>query len=475
MTEPKRRRSLLFRIRPAGWVLLIVMVLLSVLWRSAASPAAVSTILLGMAGLTLLSFLFLLAALSPVMKSAGYPSRRHRKKDAAELSEPGLKAGDSRTEALPPAGVSGASGFLPALVPFHGSAVLEADPSRPAFLPGVKLSRCWRLSFGPLRQIIRIPLASLGASSIEVTFSRRGLWTGRKYLELTDPFGLFEWDVFDDGVDRVAVPPRRRETTGDADSGRPSYDTASAPRPREDAEEQLERRDYRPGDDTRRLDWKQLARTGDMLVRIGDDTVPLRGRVWIDVVLPPSDGFPVPGIRNPGRAGQDLEAMDLLLTSADALVRRFRNAAVESMVRLPGEKDWQNAEGDSWPLRLAAALPAEPAAGLPPSGERLWILSHPAVLSGGRGLAGGYNRLRLFPAVANKDRQVLSRISEAGAAGLKVSLGLPAPGPLPPPLRFSDILFGNAGRDRERLESIRYRRLLSGNAVQEAGCDVRYI
>ena len=424
-----------FRLRPSGAAVLLVTVVLLLAGGPVVSAAPSLTLVLGLTGLLLLSFLFLLVSLPAV--------KRHLVREGG------------------PANLPVGTGGLPSVMRPGETALLESDPLRPRFLPGVRLFSCRHLEFGPFRRILRVPLAVSGLSTGEISFPRRGLWSGRRYLELTDPFGLFAWHVPVGSGDEVVVPPLSGETGGDGESGRPADDTASAPRPKEDADELLERRDYRPGDDIRKLDWKQMARTGDLLVRIGDDTIPLRGRVWMDVILPPEAS---------GRtARRTVTRLDRLLESADALVRRLLENGQEVTVRLPGEPDWRHVD-ESWPRRLAAALPAMPAAGMPPAGEQLWILGRPV------------NRLRFAVLRAGSPGRdgsdaVMEAALAARRAGLAVILGFPGAAAPSSGLTLNRVLTGHPGEDRRRLESRIYRRNLAritGRALQ-AGLDVRHI
>lgn len=431
-----RSNRLQFRLRPSGAAVLTILVLLGITGGTAISTASSLTLVLGLAGLLLLSFLFLLIAL-PFVKG-------RLKREGGTLDRPV------------------GAGVLPAVMRPGEPAFLESDPPRPRFIPGVRLFSCRRMEFGPFRRVIRIPLAASGLSKGEISFHRRGLWTGRRYLELTDPFGLFSWRIPAGSGDEVVVPPLSGETGGNGESGRPAYDSASAPRPKEDAEELLERRDYRPGDDTRKLDWKQMARTGDLLVRIGDDTVPLRGRIWIDVVLPPEGS---------GRAARrrSVTELDRLLESADALIRRLLENGQEVMARLPGEAEWKRIDDDSRLRRLAETLPAASASGLPPSGERLWILGRPSGRAAPFRAArhGGHPGIPVF----------LEAALAAKAGGLAVSLGIPG-APVPSQgLTAESILRGRPAEDRLRLESLIYRKNLARvtDRALKAGLDVRHI
>ena len=323
--------------------------------------------------------------------------------------------------------------------------LLKIDPARSRFLPGVRLSVYWILKFGPFRHHTAAPLPPAGAGSAKLVFLRRGEWLGRSFIRACDPFGFFRFDCPCGTSRSVSVPPIFKTIDGADIPGRPIAESATAPRLREDAEERLERRSYIPGDDPRRLDWKLYARTGDMLVRVGEEGIPFRGRLWLRVVSSSSSGF---------GEKKRVRHLDFALEAAAALVRRLEDEGQEVGIMLPGEEQWTGTEA-GWDERLARSLPS--GSGLrksPAPGERLWIIAHPE----------------------DGDGRVAA--AEALSRGCRVSLGYPAGAMLN--RQFSHWLVGGSDQlvsAMGQVEFRRYRRkleLAESLAVAE-GLDVRRI
>lgn len=246
--------------------------------------------------------------------------------------------------------------------------LLKTDPARSRFLPGIRLSVHWILSFGPFRQYAAAPLPAAGAGSAMLVFPRRGEWLGRSFIRACDPFGFFRLDCLCGTSRNVVVPPVLNPIDGADIPGRPTAKTATSPRLREDADERLERRAYIPGDDPRRLDWKLYARTGDMQVRVGEEGIPFRGRLWLQVVSSSASGF---------EEKKRIHQLDAALESAAALVRRLEDEGQDIRIILPGEEQWAGTEV-GWDERLARSLPSgSDLRKSPASGERLWIIAHP--------------------------------------------------------------------------------------------------
>ena len=131
----RRSGKLRFRLRPAGWAAAASALLLFLLagGRHAGAPAL--TLVLGLAGLMLLSFLFITLALPAALRKLRF--------------------------ADPENGGTGGFGLLPGYLKAGESRRVSTDPSRPAFLPGVRAASAWRLRFGVLRQELRIPLSAV--------------------------------------------------------------------------------------------------------------------------------------------------------------------------------------------------------------------------------------------------------------------------------------------------------------------------
>jgi hypothetical protein len=201
---------------------------------------------------------------------------------------------------------------------------------------------------------------------------------------------------------------------------------------KENADERLERRSYVPGDDPRRLDWKVYARTGELQVKVGEESLPSRGRVWIRVVFPEQSRFQIK---------KQVARLDISLEAAAALIRHLENENKDLQVLLPGEDTWSDIES-GWSRRLARSLPPVTLYSdrkyFPSPGERLWIISYPGN-SLGRDVA-----------------------SEALNRGCRVSLGYP-----------SEAYIGHFNRS----DTGKYRRMLekAEKAAGSEGLDVRRI
>jgi len=310
-------------------------------------PALIAGI--GLPSLVILSLLFLLSGIHGVKIIARSP--------------------ELRGSAVPETGIIG----FPLL--------LKTDPRRGGFLPGNKLSVHWKMHFGPFRYHTAAPLPVKGTGSALLIPPRRGGWQGRSFLRSEDPFGFFHFDYQCGSEYRISVPPAVVQNDVSEIRGRPAADAAAAPRLKEDTEERLERRSYIPGDDPRRLDWKVFARTGEMFVRVGEEVVPDRGRVWLMVVSDDFRGF---------RKGIQVNRLDALLEAASALVRQLEKGNMDIRVLLPGEDRWAGTDS-GWEGRLSRCLPSRTFLSentvFPPPGERIWIVAHPGS-GGGRSVAG---------------------------------------------------------------------------------------
>ncbi|MCK5735416.1 MAG: DUF58 domain-containing protein, partial [Spirochaetaceae bacterium] len=266
--------------------------------------------------------------------------------------------------------------ILPESARINQSIILEANPRRSTFLPGMKLSVHWKLRFGPFKYQTAAPLPVRGTGRAKLLLSRRGEWTAYSFLRAVDPFGFFHFDYPLGVAVKLSVPPLFRFNNVSEVPGRPVAEASAAPRLKEDAEERLERRSYIPGDDPRRIDWKIYARSGEMLVRVGEDAVPNRGRVWIWVVSSGLSAF---------QKKKQIRRLDLSLESVWALVRQLEDESKEIRIILPGEKQWAGTE-TGWHRRLARSLPSGKSHfsewNYPSPGERLWVISHPGDSAG---------------------------------------------------------------------------------------------
>lgn len=343
------------------------------------------------------------------------------------------------------AGAETCSSALPGRCEIGRPVRLEADPVRRSFLPGIRLSVSWLLSFGPFRVRVAAPLPPLGPGTANLVFSRRGEWTGLSSIRATDPFGFFVLECPCGSPRTVSVPPSVAPIEGADIPGRPDSETATAPRRREDAEERLERRTYIRGDDPRRLDWKLYARTGEMLVRVGEAGIPFKGRIWLKLVSPTVSRF---------QKKRQIQRLDLCLESAVALTRSLEDGGQEVRVILPGENDWSGTD-DHWEQRQAACLPTpNENSPVPKSGERYWIIANPG------------------------DNKGIELAADARNRGCHVSLGYPAGNGVP--LTLKDLILRDKSEKRDnrgKRDFLRYRRRLGAaeKTAEMEGLDVRRI
>ncbi len=299
---------------------------------------------------------------------------------------------------------------------------LVTNPGRPRFLPGIRLSVHWEMRFGPFTHHAAAPLPVTGAGSAMLVFPHRGEWLSRSFIRAGDPFGFFHLDCPCGTFRRVCVPPGFSTSEGADIPGSPAAETATAPRLREDAEERLERRSYIPGDDPRRLDWKVFARTGEMLVRVGEEGIPFKGRLWMRVISTSVNSF---------HEKRQIRRLDYVLEAAAALVRHLEEEGQDVRIILPGEEKWAGMD-KLWDKRLARSLPSGSLSSIvqnyPSPGERLWIISHPGDDEGRTAAVEAMNRgCRVslgYPACRVKlrryRRMLVKAESSAEAEGLDV-------------------------------------------------------
>lgn len=135
----------------------------------------------------------------------------------------------------------------------------------------------------------RFGLASLPAGSrtpvgVERTAAVRGRYPiGPIRLRLVDPFGLAERRAVIDSVDRVTVYPRIESLSGE---GPPSERSGSGPatvfRLAPEGDEFYAIRPYRSGDDLRKIHWRSVARSGEMMIRQEEARFFPRATVFLD-------------------------------------------------------------------------------------------------------------------------------------------------------------------------------------------------
>ncbi len=128
-------------------------------------------------------------------------------------------------------------------------------------------------------------------ASLGITARQRGRYTGSPgYLELQDLLGFTSARIPLPGEELVRVYPDLTRSEGLATA--PDQGGAKKPRTRhvKRSDELLETRKYVPGDDMRRLNWKVYAHSGELLLRIGEETPPPDSRLLciLDPAVDPS-------------------------------------------------------------------------------------------------------------------------------------------------------------------------------------------
>lgn len=97
--------------------------------------------------------------------------------------------------------------------------------------------------------------------SYQITGSKRGLYkVGPLQVTYTDPFGLFSWTNKMDAFMEVVVYPRVLPLNLINDRGLPAGDIPSKNITHEDLTRYRSMKEYTPGDDTRRINWKISAK-----------------------------------------------------------------------------------------------------------------------------------------------------------------------------------------------------------------------
>lgn len=112
--------------------------------------------------------------------------------------------------------------------------------------------------------------------SVDCTALLRGDWEGRDGLVLTDWFGLIKVSLYSPESLRIKVMGHQWENLQPPPlRGQADEVTSFISVPTHD--EMVETRPYYPGDDPRRINWKQFARFGDLFIRTAHQPLP-RGK-----------------------------------------------------------------------------------------------------------------------------------------------------------------------------------------------------
>ncbi|MFP4430639.1 MAG: DUF58 domain-containing protein [Spirochaetaceae bacterium] len=151
-------------------------------------------------------------------------------------------------------------------------------------VPGVRILYLGRLSWRGLRDLrLSVPLSSrIVDSHGEALRPPRGLYRpGEGRLLITDALGFFRFSLSTTAPSLLTVAPRPRETRqATLVSHREGEEPQRSDR-RIRTEELVEVRRYVPGDDVRRINWKQYARWEELFLRIGEEVPPAAQEVTL--------------------------------------------------------------------------------------------------------------------------------------------------------------------------------------------------
>ncbi len=151
-------------------------------------------------------------------------------------------------------------------------------------VPGVRVLYVGRLGWRDLR-VLDLS-AALGARGLdpqgEAEAPARGLYRpvgGR--LVVSDALGFFRFSRPADPPSALTVAPAPRETRATTLVSRRDGEEPQRSERRVRTEELLEVRRYVPGDDVRRINWKQYARWEELFLRIGEEVPPAAKEVTL--------------------------------------------------------------------------------------------------------------------------------------------------------------------------------------------------
>jgi len=258
-----------------------------------------------------------------------------------------------------------------------GTPVLLAQDRLPAGWP-----RAPRFAVDPL------PPGGRAAVAYTATPPRRGRHRlGPLQVLVTDPLGLCELPVRTGGQDDVLVLPAVEHLPGaaallgDRGEGEASGSGSAA------GEQGMGTREYRPGDDVRRVHWRSTARRGELMVRQDEQPHQRRGAVVLD--------------RRPGAWSDD--GFERAVTAAASLAVSLHDAGAAVRLELGGERSPAGplgrdpllealavvgtaaATGGDADAELAAAGAAPPAAASAPD---VLVSAVGAAVTGGSGESG---------------------------------------------------------------------------------------
>ena len=265
---------------------------------------------------------------------------------------------------------------------------------------------------------------------------------GPMTVRVSDPFGLVELGRAFRSTSRLTVTPRTVPLpviplggawTGSGDNRPRAFATGSA--------EDVTVRDYRRGDDLRRVHWRSSARVGELMVRREEQPWQSRATVFLDTR--------VTSHRGQG-AASSLEAA--VTAAASVAVHLTQRGYTVRLVTAAGERrdtEWHTLSAESGAAPLLEALAVVQLEQVPvPDTQWLAEPSHGGLTVG------------VFGSLADTDRPFLRRLHHHAASSLAIALdvGAWAPHlPVDPALDASTHLSGTGWRSvtlgpRDRLD-----------------------
>jgi uncharacterized protein (DUF58 family) len=142
----------------------------------------------------------------------------------------------------------------------------------------------YALGPSPRFVIARLPGRRRAAVTYTLRSEVRGRYAlGPLRLRLTDAFGMCEVTRSFTGVDRLVVVPKVHPLTGTDGSGQWSGTGESLTRnAAASGEDDVATREYRYGDDLRRVHWRSTARRGELMVRRDEQPRQMRATILLD-------------------------------------------------------------------------------------------------------------------------------------------------------------------------------------------------
>jgi uncharacterized protein (DUF58 family) len=142
----------------------------------------------------------------------------------------------------------------------------------------------YALGPSPRFVIARLPGRRRAAVTYTLRSEVRGRYAlGPLRLRLTDAFGMSEVTRSFTGVDRLVVVPKVHPLTGTDGSGQWSGTGESLTRnAAASGEDDVATREYRYGDDLRRVHWRSTARRGELMVRRDEQPRQMRATILLD-------------------------------------------------------------------------------------------------------------------------------------------------------------------------------------------------